>query len=109
MGEGLVTNVARVALSCTCLARIIHEGFYSNRRYVAATSLTAGGLAARSVNILFQACLPPSQLRAPVSRAVSALSSRTLVNNAGWYPHQRVEPREKARTFEPSCRSICTQ
>ena len=59
MGEGLVTNVARVALSCTCLARIIHEGFYCNRRYVAATSLTAGGLAARSVNILFQVCLPP--------------------------------------------------
>ncbi|HLA62120.1 MAG TPA: hypothetical protein VK626_07735 [Nitrospiraceae bacterium] len=47
MGEGLVTNVARVALSCTCLARIIHEGFYCNRRYGAATSLTAGGLAPR--------------------------------------------------------------
>jgi hypothetical protein len=29
------------------LARIIHEGFYFNRRYVAATSLTTGGLAAR--------------------------------------------------------------
>jgi hypothetical protein len=29
------------------LARIIHEGFYCNRRYVAATSLTAGGLAPR--------------------------------------------------------------
>ena len=26
MGEGLFTNVARVALSCTCSARIIHEG-----------------------------------------------------------------------------------
>ena len=26
MGEGLVSNVARVVLSCTCLARIIHEG-----------------------------------------------------------------------------------
>src|SRR6266850_174278 len=26
MGEWPVTNVARVALSCTCLARIIHEG-----------------------------------------------------------------------------------
>ncbi len=62
MGEGLVTNVARVVLSCTCLARIIHEGFYYNRRHVAATSLTAGGL---------------------VSRGVSAASSRTLVNNAG--------------------------
>jgi hypothetical protein len=83
MGEGLVTNVARVALSCTCLARIIHEGFYCNRRYVAATSLTAGGLAARSVNILFQVGLPPSRLRAPVSLAVSAVSLQTLVNNAG--------------------------
>ena len=26
MGEELVTNVTRVALSCTCLPRIIHEG-----------------------------------------------------------------------------------
>jgi len=45
------------------LARIIHEGFYCNRRYVAATSLTTGGLAARSVNLLFQVCLPPSRAR----------------------------------------------
>jgi hypothetical protein len=65
------------------LACIIHEGFYYNRRYAAVTSLTAGGLAARSVNILFQVCLPPSRLRAPVSLGVSAVSSRTLVNNAG--------------------------
>ena len=65
------------------LARIIHEGFYCNRRYAAMTSLTAGGLAAQSVNILFQVCLPPSRLRAPVSPDVSAVSSRTLVNNAG--------------------------
>jgi hypothetical protein len=65
------------------LARIIHEGFYCNRQSAAATSLTAGGLAARSVNILFQVCLPLSRLRAPVSRGVSAVSSRTLVNNAG--------------------------
>ena len=65
------------------LARIIHEGFYCNRRYPATTSLTAGGLATRSVNILFQVCFPPSRLRAPVSLGVSAVSSRTLVNNAG--------------------------
>ncbi len=65
------------------LARIIHEDFYCNRRYADATSLTAGGLATQSVNILFQVCLPPSRLRAPVSRGVSAVSSRTLVNNAG--------------------------
>ena len=89
-------------------ARIIHEGFYCNRRYenqnslrysffapgiiqkaldlasAVATHLTAGGLAARLVNILFQVCLPPSQLRAPVSPGISAVSSRTLVNNAGY-------------------------
>ena len=65
------------------LARIIHEGFYCNRRYVAATSLTAGGLAAQSVNILYQVCLPPSRLRAYVSLGVSAVSSGTLVNNTG--------------------------
>ena len=33
-------------------ARIIHEDFYCNRGYAAATSLTAGGLAAQPVNIL---------------------------------------------------------
>ena len=65
------------------LAPIIHESFYCNRRFAAATSLTAGGLTAWSVNILFQVCLPPSRLRAPVSLGVSAVSSRTLVNNAG--------------------------
>jgi hypothetical protein len=44
--------------------RIIHEGFYCNRRYAAATSLTAGGLAARSVNILFKyASLPRGSVR----------------------------------------------
>ena len=64
-------------------ARIIHDDFYCNRRYAATTSLTAGGLAAQSVNILFQVCLPPSRLRAPVSHGVSAVSSRTLVNIAG--------------------------
>ena len=65
------------------LARIIHEGFYCNRRYADTTSLTAGGLAVWSVNILFRVCLPASRLRAPVSLAVSAVSSRTLVNNVG--------------------------
>jgi hypothetical protein len=44
MGERLLTNVARVALSCTCLARIIREGLYYNRRYAAATSLTSGSM-----------------------------------------------------------------
>src|SRR5713226_5749091 len=46
-------------MSGRLLARIIHEGFCYNRRYAAATSLTAGGLAPQSVNILFQVCLPP--------------------------------------------------
>ncbi|HMF86326.1 MAG TPA: hypothetical protein VK598_08240, partial [Nitrospiraceae bacterium] len=65
------------------LARIIHEDFYCNRRYAAATSLMADGLAAQSVNIRLRVCLPPSRLRASVSSGVSAVSSRTLVNNAG--------------------------
>ena len=34
------------------LAHIIHEDFYCNHRYAATTSLTAGGFAAQSVNIL---------------------------------------------------------
>ncbi|MEO7859938.1 MAG: hypothetical protein ABIU05_05750 [Nitrospirales bacterium] len=65
------------------LARIIHEGFYCTRRYAATTGLTAGGLVAQSVTILFQVCLLPSRLRAPVSHGVSAVSSRILVNNVG--------------------------
>ena len=32
------------------LARMIHEGFYCNRRYAAATSLSAGGLATQLIN-----------------------------------------------------------
>jgi hypothetical protein len=67
----------------TALTRIIHEDFYYNRRYAATTSLTAGGLATQSINILFQVCLPPSRLRAPVSHGVSAVTSRTLVKNPG--------------------------
>jgi len=43
----------------------------------------AGGLAVRSVNILFQVCLPPSRLRAPVSLGDCAISRRTAMNNAG--------------------------
>ena len=75
---------AKAYLHHPVLARNIHEDFYCNRRYAATTSLPAGGLAAQSVDILFQVCLLPSQLRAPVSRGVLAVSSRTLVNNAGW-------------------------
>ena len=43
----------------------------------------AGGLAVRSVNILFQVCLPPSQLHAPVSRGDYAISRRTVMKNEG--------------------------
>jgi len=67
------------------------EGFQLDRGFQvfltgypeATTGLTAGGLAAQSVNILFQVCFPPSRLHAPVSRGVSAVSSRTLVNITG--------------------------
>ena len=71
----------------TVLTRIIHDDFYCNRRYAAATSLGASfaraRLATRSLNILFQVCLGLSRLRMPVSPGVWAVSSRTLVNNAG--------------------------
>src|SRR5438445_13116732 len=50
----------------------------------------AGGLAAQSVNILFQVCLSPSRLRAPVSLGDSAISRRTVMNSAGW--RSRIAP-----------------
>ncbi len=62
------------------LARIIHEGFYCNRRDAAPTSLHAalwragGVLTARSVDTLSQVCLPPSRLCLPVSQGVSTVS-----------------------------------
>ncbi|MDN5942862.1 MAG: hypothetical protein L0H94_13345 [Nitrospira sp.] len=79
-----------------CVAHIIHDRFYCNRRYAAATSLTASRLAARSIDILFQVCLPPSRLRVPDSLGVLAVSSldwardpervegsRTVMNTVG--------------------------
>ena len=51
-------------------ARIIHERFYCNRGYAAAT----GGLAAQAVNVLFPVRLPSSLLQAPVSLGVFAVS-----------------------------------
>jgi hypothetical protein len=48
-------------------------------------SVQAGGLATRSVNILFQVCLLPSRLRAPVSLGDCAISRRAVINNAGQY------------------------
>ncbi len=44
-------------MSEDALPWIMRDGFYCNRQYAGTTSLTAGGLAARSVNILFQVCL----------------------------------------------------
>jgi hypothetical protein len=79
----IARNDALVEDPLAILARIIHEDFYCNRRDAATTSLAAGGLAAQSVDILCQVCLPPSRLLAPVSLGVSSVSSRTLVNNAG--------------------------
>ena len=74
-------NLDKHGINCVDadLACIIQEDFYCNRRYASMTSLRADGLARQSVNILFQVCLPPSRLHAPVSRGVSAVSSRTLV------------------------------
>jgi hypothetical protein len=76
LGGGINIPLKRIARNETLvedplaiLARISHEDLYCNRRYAATTSLTAGGLAAQSVNILFQVCLLPSRLLAPVSRA----------------------------------------
>ena len=62
---------------------IIHERFCCNRGFAAATSLTTGVLAAQSVYILFQVCLPPSQLRLPVSLGNSTISQRTVMNIVG--------------------------
>jgi hypothetical protein len=55
--------------------------FRCNRGLAAATSLSAGGLAARSVDSLFKDA--SSRLRAPVSLGDSALSRRTVMKNAG--------------------------
>ncbi len=70
------------------LARIIHERFYCNRGFAAATSLlaaaAAGGRARRLVpQRTAQVRLGPSRLHAPVSRRDSAISRRTVMNNAG--------------------------
>jgi len=54
----------------TPLARNIHERFYCNRGYAAATD----GLATQSVNVLQGVRLPPSRLQAPVSLGVCAVS-----------------------------------
>jgi len=58
------------------IARIIHERFCCNRRSAAATSLWPAGSIAR-------VRIGSSRLRAPVSRRGSAISRRTVMNNAG--------------------------
>jgi len=45
--------------------------------------IQAGGLAPRDLDVLVQVRLGLSGLRAPVSRGVLAVSSRTVMNNAG--------------------------
>ncbi|MBK9947500.1 MAG: hypothetical protein IPP12_10000 [Nitrospira sp.] len=45
--------------------------------------MAAGRLALRDRTILFQVCLGPSGLRVPVSPGVLAVSSRTVMHNAG--------------------------
>jgi len=68
---------------------MIHERFYCNRRYAAATSLAAsfarpvGGLAPRDLDVLFQVRLGLSGLHSPVSPGVLAVSLRTVMNNVG--------------------------
>ena len=71
------------------LTHIIHDRFYCNRRYAAATSLGAGfrtqarGLASLGLDVLFQVRLGLSGLRARVSLGVLSVSSRTVMNNVG--------------------------
>ena len=48
------------------------------------SDMPAGGLAPHGLNVLFQIRLGPSGLRAPVSHGVLAVSSRTVMNNAGY-------------------------
>jgi hypothetical protein len=53
------------------------------RTWTRICDVQADGLLARSLNALFQGRLPLSRLHAPVSFAVLAVSSRTLMNSAG--------------------------
>ncbi len=53
--------------------------------------MQAGGLAAQSVNVLFQIRLPPSWLHTAVSLRDSAISRRTVMNNAGQATHKLAE------------------
>ena len=70
------------------LARIIHERFYCNRGFAAATHLAAcftapqaGGLAARSVNILFKDASLPRGLGSGTCLAYSYKGASPLVES----------------------------
>ena len=64
----------------TVLARIIHEGFYCNRQYVTATSLTAGGSPlGQSTYCAKYAC--PSRLRVPATLLNSWRDSFSILLN----------------------------
>ena len=67
---------------------MIHECFCCNRGFAAGTSLDAGarysGRRARhSVGQHTVSSMPPSQLRAPVSRDDCTIPRRTIMNHAG--------------------------
>jgi len=60
----VVRHLYPLILKSASLGRTIHERFCFNRGFAAATSLSAGGLAARSVNTLFKdASLPHGSAR----------------------------------------------
>jgi len=67
-------------MTVKALTRIIHERFYCNVYSLLGQACTrfrgvqAGGLATRTLNILFQICFGPSRLHAPVSRRDSTIS-----------------------------------
>ena len=66
----------------TILARITHERFCCNRRSAACDEPSAGGLAPRNLTVLHEYASVSSGLRALVSRRGSAISRRTVMNNA---------------------------
>jgi hypothetical protein len=89
-----------MGISLFDLARIIHERFYCNRRYAAATcqhaawrGMLAGRLATHDLDVLFQVRLSRERLRVGVpiallhamgpTRGVLPVSLRTVMNNAG--------------------------
>ena len=72
---------AKPALFMNASAAITHS--LLRQAWLRVSGSQAGGLATRSVNVLFQGRLPPLRFRAPVSRPDCVISQRTLMNNAG--------------------------